>query len=63
MDHRPRDPAYIWEEKPERRTVYELTVRMGNGLKWSMEIRCYEDGRTTMKVLKYPRSRGRIGDI
>lgn len=56
MDRRPREQVFIWEETAEHRTVYELPIRMGDGLKWTMEIRCYEDGRTTMKVLKYPRS-------
>lgn len=63
MDKWPRDQAFIWDEKPERRTVYELPVKMGAGLQWSMEIRCYDDGRTTMKLLKFPRSRGRMGDL
>lgn len=65
MDEWPREPAFKWEEKScdGRRTVTELPVKMGTGLRLSMEIREYADGRTTVKVFKFPRSKGRIGDI
>lgn len=62
-DGRPREPALIWEDHTAKCVVFEMAVRGSVRVQFWMEVRCYADGRTTVTPLKFPRSRGRIGDI
>jgi len=59
-DGRPREAALIWEDHTARCIVYEMAVRTHVRVQFWMEVRCYQDGRTTIKPLRFPRADGRI---